>query len=201
MKEKNVFKKKWENFWYYYKIHVLVVIFILICAAVFINDKIQQIQYDYTIAVLSDAPCMTEDLTKLQEGWESIADDRNQDGKVHVEVLNYALGKSGGANPQINAANQTKFIADLQTGGSMIFLYSDTIHQTYKEDNMFQVEGGSPIKVSDCSGYQNMDGISAFQNMYISLRSYKGSGIEGKKGMDEYYAGSEKLYQRFKEDK
>ena len=36
MKEET--RKKIDNFWYYYKIHVLVVVFILFVASVFIKD-------------------------------------------------------------------------------------------------------------------------------------------------------------------
>ena len=52
MKEET--RKKIVNFWYYYKIHVLVVVFILFVASVFIKDIVTKVDYDYSVAFVTE---------------------------------------------------------------------------------------------------------------------------------------------------
>ena len=52
MKEET--RKKIDNFWYYYKIHVLVVVFILFVASVFIKDIVTKVDYDYSVAFVTE---------------------------------------------------------------------------------------------------------------------------------------------------
>ena len=51
MKEET--RKKIDNFWYYYKIHVLVVVFILFVAGVFIKDIVTKVDYDDSVAFVT----------------------------------------------------------------------------------------------------------------------------------------------------
>ena len=73
-------KKKWENFWYYYKYHVLLGGFFLFALVVFIHDMLTKPEYDYTIAVVGDMALYEEDKNSLQTWFKEHGEDLNGDG-------------------------------------------------------------------------------------------------------------------------
>ena len=84
-------KKKWDNFWYYYKYHVLAGAFILFCIIIFVKDMRGKVSYDYTVAFLGEYGIAQEDSTKLQKWFEEHAEDLNGDGEVHVQIADYSM--------------------------------------------------------------------------------------------------------------
>ena len=67
-------KKKWDNFWYYYKYHVLAGAFILFCIIIFVKDMRGKVSYYYTVAFLGEYGIAQEDSTKLQKWFEEHAE-------------------------------------------------------------------------------------------------------------------------------
>lgn len=197
MKEKKEFQGKWENFWYYYKYHVIAAVFAVIMIAVFIHDKMKQIEYDYKVAVVTDVNISEEQIDSLEKAFAERADDRNKDGEIHVQVSNYLIQKENASNPQIEMANQTKFMADVQSGESMIFIYSDAIYDAFKDQEVFDVPDGVQVKLSECKGNTEKE----LNDLNIGLRIFKGTPLEEKEELNAYYKDSQKLLQRFKEGK
>ena len=68
-------KKKWDNFWYYYKYHVLAGAFVLFCVIVFVKDMMAKVDYDYCISVIGNYPVQEEDTQVLQDWFEEHAED------------------------------------------------------------------------------------------------------------------------------
>lgn len=186
-------KSIWENFWYYYKYHVLAALFAALMIGMFIKDKISQIHYDYRVAVLTEQAMGEEVLTTLQESFEAVALDLEKDGKVQIEIMNYVTSKGEAMNPQLEMANQTKLIGDLEAGDSMIFLYSDEIYEVYKSEGIFDVEEGNKIKLSQCKANKE----EKLDSLNISMRVVKGTPLEKKKDKMAYYKESESLLERF----
>lgn len=202
MDEKMSFKKKAENFWYYYKYHTLVGAFVLFMAILFIKERIGQIDYDYTVAIVNTGEQVPqEEKEVLQKDLENCGLDINQNGKVDVEVQVYGLSMEEDANPQEVMANQTRFLADIQSGMSMVFLYTDEVESYYKEQNFFVQDEDIRTELFSCAGLINKEEIPSLEGYYISLRTYEDSAIEGKKGMQEYYEDSKVLLERFRKGK
>ncbi len=84
-------RKKVDNFWYYYKFHVLIGAFLLFMVIVFIKDMLGKVDYDYNIAFVTDYMIADEDSQALQGYFEANAEDLNGDGEVHVQIQNYVL--------------------------------------------------------------------------------------------------------------
>ena len=59
-------RKKVDNFWYYYKFHVLIGAFLLFMVIVFIKDMLGKVDYDYNIAFVTDYMIADEDSQALQ---------------------------------------------------------------------------------------------------------------------------------------
>ena len=84
-------RKKVDNFWYYYKFHVLIGAFLLFMVVVFVKDMLSKVDYDYDIAFVTDYMIADEDSQALQSYFEANAEDLNGDGEVHVQIQNYVL--------------------------------------------------------------------------------------------------------------
>lgn len=198
-KKKEVCRKNWENFWYYHKFHVIIGVFVIAVIAVFVRDKLKQIDYDYTVAVVTAEVIPQEALDELQSVLENIASDRNNDKKVHVLIQNYAIGNKNGesSNPQITMANQQKFIVDAQTGTSMLLIYTDEVYEMYKKQGLFAVEDGTPVKMGECSAFTEMKDGDSLRNLNISLRNIDESLWSKEKDLKAYYEDSERLLERF----
>lgn len=195
--KKQTWKKSIENYWYYYKIHTFIGIFVLVLAGMTIRDKMRQIDYDYCIGVVTESDIQYEQLEQLQKAFEAYADDYNGDGEVHVQVENYMLSNDESMNPQINMANQTKFTGDLQIGQSMIYIFSDEIYREFESDQIFDVENGETIRLADCAGYSTITDAPDLAGLNISMRSQNGMNIKDDEKLSKYYDSSKVLLKKF----
>ena len=139
-------KKKWENFWYYYKYHVLAGVFVLVCIIIFAKDMMsKKIDYDYCVSIVGNHAVPEEDKAALQKWFEERAEDLNEDGEVHVQVADYFLPgeDAAGFDPQMYAASQTKLTVDLQEGTSMLYFLSEDNYRKFLEMDAFPKEEGT----------------------------------------------------------
>ncbi len=190
-------KKKWENFWYYYKFHVLLGGFFLFALAVFIKDMVTKIEYDYTVAVVGDLAVLDEDRTSLQTWFEEHGEDLNGDGEIHVQVADYYIPKED-EDPQILMANQTKLTVDMQEADSMIYFFSDASLERYKDSGVLSKEEDDYTPVSECIGFEEAGSPASVQDMVVGLRLLD---KDTKQAQDEeiqnYYKACEELLRKF----
>ena len=178
-------KKKWDNFWYYYKYHVLIGAFALSCIITFAKDMLGKV---YSM--------VEEDRIKMEDWFTENAKDLNEDGEVHVQISDYFIPSEGdeGYDPQMVMAGQTKFTVDVQTATSMIFFVSERSYEKFKEMEVFSEDENQLIAVKDCKAFEEMGSPASFQDMYITLRILP-EVADNEKGEEaqKYYEESEKL--------
>ncbi|MBQ6503553.1 MAG: hypothetical protein IJI57_06540 [Flexilinea sp.] len=97
MSNPEAYKKRINNFWYYYKVPTI--IFLLVFAAgiyLFLTHR-QSVVSDYDVAIVSPRGCSDEQLEKLRSALEQAGQDQNGDGQVVVTVhlYRFALGADG----------------------------------------------------------------------------------------------------------
>lgn len=81
----NIDKKKWNNFWYYYKIHVVAAVFIGIFITMTIKDCVSRIEPDITIAYMG-TDLQSPHKEQLEQTFASLIRDTNNDGKTQVFI-------------------------------------------------------------------------------------------------------------------
>ena len=193
-------KKKWDNIWYYYKYHVLIGAFALICIITFVKDMLGKVSYDYEIGFLGDYSMVEEDRIEMEKWFTENAKDLNGDGEVHVQISDYFIPSEGdeGYDPQMVMAGQTKFTVDVQTATSMIYFVSERSYEKFKEMEVFSADESQLIAVKDCKAFKEMGSPASIQNMYITLRILP-EVADNEKGDDaqNYYEESEKLLKKF----
>lgn len=197
MKEET--RKKIDNFWYYYKIHVLVVVFILFVASVFIKDIVTKVDYDYSVAFVTEEMMTNEEISSIQSVFEREAEDLNGDGEIHVEVQNYTIPQGDSADPQLVAAGQTKLTVDIQEGTSMIFFLSPGCYESYKDSGVLPVDESEYIKFSDCTGYEEAGSPKELGDLMGALRLVEDTKLKKDQNKMDYYEANKELFEKFTE--
>ena len=75
-------KDKWTNFWYYYRTHVIVGIFVIFLIGYTAVECAKRVNYDLNISYYSTTPISQEGTGKLTEELVKIVDDINYNGQV-----------------------------------------------------------------------------------------------------------------------
>lgn len=197
MKEET--RKKIDNFWYYYKIHVLVVLFILFVASVFIKDIVTKVDYDYSVAFVTEEMMTNEEISSIQSMFEGEAEDLNGDGEIHVEVQNYTIPQGDSADPQLVAAGQTKLTVDIQEGTSMIFFLSPGCYESYKDSGVLPADESEYIKFSDCTGYEEAGSPKELGDLMGALRLVEDTKLKKDQNKMDYYEANKELFEKFTE--
>ncbi len=197
MKEET--RKKIDNFWYYYKIHVLVVVFILFVASVFIKDIVTKVDYDYSLAFVTEEMMTNEEISSIQSVFEREAEDLNGDGEIHVEVQNYTIPQGDSADPQLVAAGQTKLTVDIQDGTSMIFFLSPGCYESYKDSGVLPADESEYIKFSDCTGYEEAGSPKELGDLMGALRLVEDTKLKKDQNKMDYYEANKELFEKFTE--
>ena len=197
MKEET--RKKIDNFWYYYKIHVLVVVFILFVAGVFIKDIVTKVDYDYYVAFVTEEMMTNEEISSIQSVFEREAEDLNGDGEIHVEVQNYTIPQGDSADPQLVAAGQTKLTVDIQDGTSMIFFLSPGCYESYKDSGVLPADESEYIKFSDCTGYEEAGSPKELGDLMGALRLVEDTKLKKDQNKMDYYEANKELFEKFTE--
>ena len=197
MKEET--RKKIDNFWYYYKIHVLVVVFILFVASAFIKDIVTKVDYDYSVAFVTEEMMTNEEISSIQSVFEREAEDLNGDGEIHVEVQNYTIPQGDSADPQLVAAGQTKLTVDIQDGTSMIFFLSPGCYESYKDSGVLPADESEYIKFSDCTGDEEAGSPKELGDLMGALRLVEDTKLKKDQNKMDYYEANKELFEKFTE--
>ncbi|MCH3972944.1 MAG: hypothetical protein LKE53_09340 [Oscillospiraceae bacterium] len=125
-------KDKRANFWYYHKWHVLIAIAAILLASLFLYDLFGKTKPDYQIGLITKYQVDQETINTMQTTLAKYADDKNGDGKVVIEVSNYAVGMAD-TNQQVAAANETRLMGDFSDYSDMLF-FCDTTGYNYIQE-------------------------------------------------------------------
>lgn len=201
MAEQQTAKSKWENFWFYYKWHVVIGVAAVLLAVFTIVSMLNRTKYDLTVTLVTGS-VLSEDLrSELSEALAGYAEDLNGDGEVHLEVRTYGLiSPTNPDEAQQRNAMETKLLADLAFPESCILVIDPALY-----DSMMNLVETQPLDASFAEytgyeqGYLNLDGTGIYQGTYgaglpkglrMAFRSY-GKSVSEK---DQAYVASCKQF-------
>ena len=159
-------KDKWINFWYYYRIHVIVGIiaaFLIIFTAV---ECARRIDYDLSLSYYSATPISEEGITKLTEELKKNVDDVNLNGQTDVFIA------SCFANPN-EFSEQTQAVvmklqAELAAGDSMGYIVDKTYREMLEKGYTECFEGF--ILISDIPEIKEMLSLSDDAEVFWTVK-------------------------------
>jgi len=192
MKEKSSAKKKWENIWYYYKIHIIAAVFVVFLIVSFVYEKVTATKYDYNVALVCTESITFEDEEILIAALESCADDRDGNGEVKVQLLSYIIENGDDADATQVMAAQTQLTGDLQLNTSIIYIYSDQIYEQFKDEGLFPEDEAERFRLSD-SSQELSDSLNELNICVLDYSRIDESDEE----TVEYYYDSLKLFEWF----
>lgn len=152
---------------------MLIAVVIVLVGGYLLYGALSARQPDYTVGVITETPWPQEALDALQKQIESCGTDLNGDGRVIVQVNNYAFPSSSSSSSSISSAaaaqdaqtemaQRVKMEADLSSGESVIFLTEPEEFQSLqKKTGMFALTDGSSPK----------DGKADMSAMRVPLRN------------------------------
>ena len=125
-------KKKLQNFWFYYKKHLLVAIAVLLVVCYLGSQSAGRDKPDYHIGLVQTLPLPEEALQELEVVFSAAGVDRNGDGKVLVQIHTYYVDLADDSeNAGVeNAQTVSALDADLIGRVSGLFLLEDV--QTFR---------------------------------------------------------------------
>lgn len=122
-------RKKWANWFYYYKWHLLAGI-ILLCILIDLGKSalgIGRVIPDYQIAYIGSLVLPEDTASSLENALAELGQDQNRDGKVIVQLNQYPLldAADDDSSAQYNTAKTVMLMADMEDMESYFFLVED----------------------------------------------------------------------------
>ena len=204
-------KQKIQNFWFYYRIHVIATIGAVIMLGVLIYDIMSQVESDYTLGLITAYPLTQETLIGMQDAINEIADDRNEDGEVVVTLSHYQMAIEENADPMMQMAATTRLSGDISVSASMIYMIDTPESYMPILEGMFTYNDGTPLPASgavdvenlgysleDISAFNDIYGIDRLENVRVVMVNQKDSRIEKDEDLMVYYEDSLVIYENLK---
>ncbi len=146
--------KKIDNYWYYYKLHTFVAIFILIAIIITISTRDTSKHYGLALTVISPNIIMSDKLDNFQKQINANATFMNMGNNV---------------DPTTQMANTTKFMAMMQVGELDVIIGDKTTFSNYGKQGAFmkldelikkgRLPKGAVIEKSSDNGSEYIMGI------------------------------------------
>lgn len=116
------YRAKLENFWFYYKKHLLIALAVLLVLGYLTVQQLGTDEPDYHIGLVRELPCTDAELQSLEAMFTAAGTDVNGDGQVLVQLHTYYADLAGDAP---GAEVVQALDADLIGNVSGIFLLED----------------------------------------------------------------------------
>ena len=154
-------KKAFQNFWYYHKIPVIIVLVLLAVGLYFLLQP-KTPESDYEAAVISGRGCSDEQLAAIQNALQTAGRDRNGDGTVTVQIHVYRF-EIGAAGQDINAV--AGLDADLVGKESGVFFAEDP--ESFEEVSNGIVKAAGAVPVSEVRSLAG----AAPESLFLMIRT------------------------------
>lgn len=206
-------KKWWANWFHYHKWWIVagVVVLSIIGSMIWNALGIGQLKPDYIFAYIGGGELPEETAAALETELAALGEDVNGDGRVMVELRQYAMNRGGDIETALyyNYAADVVLVADITAAESYFFIVEDpagiqTAYQIFAEadgappkDDDFEVDD----KVFRWSGCPVLTGLAvnqeSLENLYIGRRCfYDEKQGEGQEANDAFWTVITKGAQR-----
>mgnify|MGYP000982334966 CR=1 FL=1 len=168
IKDKSISIKKWfHNYWYYYKIHSIAGVFILLVMIISISECVNRDEPDADVTYFG-GNYFSEDFSNgFREALSPIIEDVNGNGKKTLVFTPLTIGENVKSEQDIAIRQKAQLI--IAVGESYLYIMDKEIFEHYKEQDLF----------ADISGYiggnEPVYGFPASQSMILKKLGMKDS--------------------------
>ena len=174
-------KAKWENFWYYYKWHVIIGIFVFIVAATTIYDAVTRVDPDISIDCILDHGITAQSAYEMEYILTEKAPiaDNNGDGKIKLSVSHCETGRS---QSSISAGGSVVEVVQLKmaVGESSIIITEPNIVDLYESFEIYHdlTDIANEMNIPQDRRYMSYDGTK------VIAISMEGTSLMSELGLD-----------------
>lgn len=134
------FREKLKHFWYYYKIHTIVILFVALLTFYTVWQATHQPHYDLTVAYYGGMLFEDEKLDALKSYLEGVIEDVDGDGKVTVKINKSIIGNPM-SNDSYDAATMQKFWAEIAANVNPAYILDENMQKMLVDGDMTK-DGG-----------------------------------------------------------
>lgn len=171
---KKTWSSKLKNFWYYYKVHTMVVLFAVVVFVPPIWDLITTPQPDYSVAVVSQREIDPAAMEALRGILEENCQDANGDGKFKLDIMYYQADL---LNPAGSEVAVSRLSGDMAAYNSGIFLMDEPEAFQSVSFVLGYLDGTDPVEetmemdklVLPVSEISKLKGLG-FDDLYLGFR-------------------------------
>ncbi len=154
---KYTFRQRLENFWYHYKWHSIVSLFLIIAITVCTLQMCSKSEYDIYVMYAGPYPATQSEVRDIQASLQEICDDYNEDGESLVSISNLfmmtreqidarnAIEDGYEVNEKLISDNTNIFNQQIQIGEYAVFLldpaWVDFLYSENEADNILMRVG------------------------------------------------------------
>ncbi len=195
-------KEKWDNFWFQYKWHTIIIVALAAVLSVLIAQCATRTVYDYEVVYFSYTATLDEQVKLIADYLTLDAEDLNGDGEVNVQVVNCSFSKTSG-DVQYRNTMMTKLQAIIAGDEKAIIYITDKegyeyLRQISKDGDFLE---GEPLEFSDkfyaATTHEQFGGLP--EGLSITSRRVSDTVIEKKKDAKQAYEASKELLNKIKE--
>ncbi|HHW45813.1 MAG TPA: hypothetical protein GXX17_02750 [Clostridiales bacterium] len=132
-------KKRWENYWYYYKVHTIVFGFVILVMAIMISQCAKKVEPDCKVVLFTHKNVPSEVVAAMEQELEKFAGDYNGDGKITVEVVDCSYNPNN-PNKNIMIAQLSKLQGELGLSESILFITDIQGFKYLDEQGLFETK-------------------------------------------------------------
>ncbi len=179
--DKQKLLSKLNNFWYYHKWHLLLVLFLVATFIVGVRSCQQRPNPDLYVLFTKKDNQIPFQATQLEEFFGAMVEDLNGDGKTTALVTQVALKAQDGTN-------SATMLVQVNSGHSVLYILTDETYRILHENNVLADLGG--LGQSDyidgdrylLSASGILDDMEYFKNddtiYYLGIRKVDGTTLE-----------------------
>ncbi len=165
-----------KNYWYYYKMHVVLIVPIALVVVVLIVSVLTKTSYDYTVVVSAGFTMESEQLDALCNNLQQYLDDANADGKLTIAASELTLREE--LSDEYYAQSYNK-LAQMMVFDEVVFFIVDEYSYTYLKNQGF-IEPFSVLGVGgdgeyalelDNSGVLEGTGLDRYAGWYLVIKT------------------------------
>lgn len=194
-------KEKLENFFYHHKLKVIIAAVVIFALCVGTYSSITRTRYDAKVALFCYDGTIGLYATAMEEYLVNFYDDKNNDGKIEIGVIDCSYDKKNmQSNDGLIAMGRLQSMLAGEEDTLLYIVSKDTINYLnsisqnlpfFTEENIHKLSDDFINSVQP-EGFAKLKG-----EYYIALRTIDGSTIE--KDAAEYYPFAKKAFEKIKE--
>lgn len=183
---KEKFKKKWENYWFYYKIHTIVAVVLILIVALLVKQCSDRVNPDITVMIVSRTVNLSDAQTaSIQNMLDKYTTDINGDGRRVAECDCYYFGDA--QNAQMNYALQAKLIANVSDAERVLYITDDGYYKELSKtgslfDKLSNIDTAAPnsdrVELSKLPDFKISGMPDGFEKLSLSVRSFKNMNVD-----------------------